>query len=161
MCNKADFMEAAGSGPEVAGCRSARSHLRRSILLRGEDDRRLLLAVLCRPQGQAGKRQLLRKLRGRRAGGLPPLQAMPAKRAQFGSAAGREVAEICRGIETARQIPSLNEMASRAGMSAYHFHRLIQSCHRRDAEGLCDRPSCCAIVMSDGAISKTDFDTQR
>jgi AraC family transcriptional regulator of adaptative response/methylated-DNA-[protein]-cysteine methyltransferase len=38
-----------------------------------------------------------------------------------------KVAEICRNIETAPQIPSLNEMAGRAGVSPSHFHRLFKS----------------------------------
>lgn len=38
-----------------------------------------------------------------------------------------KIAEICRGIETAPEIPNLNEMARRAGMSLYHFHRLFKT----------------------------------
>ncbi|MGH6840025.1 MAG: bifunctional DNA-binding transcriptional regulator/O6-methylguanine-DNA methyltransferase Ada [Methylocella sp.] len=38
-----------------------------------------------------------------------------------------KVAEICRGIETAPEIPSLGEMARRAGLSTYYFHRLFKT----------------------------------
>jgi AraC family transcriptional regulator of adaptative response/methylated-DNA-[protein]-cysteine methyltransferase len=37
------------------------------------------------------------------------------------------VAEICRGIESAEEIPSLGELARKAGLSAYHFHRLFKA----------------------------------
>jgi AraC family transcriptional regulator of adaptative response/methylated-DNA-[protein]-cysteine methyltransferase len=38
-----------------------------------------------------------------------------------------KVAEICRGIESAEEIPSLGELARKAGLSAYHFHRLFKA----------------------------------
>ena len=38
-----------------------------------------------------------------------------------------KVAEICRVIETAPQIQSLNAMARRAGLSPSHFHRLFKT----------------------------------
>jgi AraC family transcriptional regulator of adaptative response/methylated-DNA-[protein]-cysteine methyltransferase len=38
-----------------------------------------------------------------------------------------KVAGICRGIETAEEIPSLSDMASKAGMSIHHFHRLFKT----------------------------------
>jgi AraC family transcriptional regulator, regulatory protein of adaptative response / methylated-DNA-[protein]-cysteine methyltransferase len=37
------------------------------------------------------------------------------------------VAEICRGIESSEEIPSLGELARKAGLSAYHFHRLFKA----------------------------------
>ncbi|HXV09031.1 MAG TPA: bifunctional DNA-binding transcriptional regulator/O6-methylguanine-DNA methyltransferase Ada, partial [Burkholderiales bacterium] len=40
--------------------------------------------------------------------------------------AGR-VAEICRLIESAETVPSLEELARRAGLSAYHFHRVFRA----------------------------------
>lgn len=38
-----------------------------------------------------------------------------------------KVAEICRGIEAAEEIPSLGELARKTGLSAYHFHRLFKA----------------------------------
>ncbi len=38
-----------------------------------------------------------------------------------------KVAEICRFIETADHVPSLAELAKRADMSAYHFHRVFKA----------------------------------
>ena len=37
------------------------------------------------------------------------------------------VAEICRYIEAAPEIPSLEDMARKAGLSAFHFHRLFKA----------------------------------
>jgi AraC family transcriptional regulator of adaptative response/methylated-DNA-[protein]-cysteine methyltransferase len=50
-----------------------------------------------------------------------PDQLSPAeKQAQL-------IAEICRVIEVADTMPSLEELASQAGLSTYHFHRLFKS----------------------------------
>ena len=38
-----------------------------------------------------------------------------------------KVAEVCRFIESAAEIPSLNTLADRAGLSAYHFHRVFKA----------------------------------
>ena len=38
-----------------------------------------------------------------------------------------KVAEICRYIEAAPEIPSLDAMARRAGFSPYYFHRLFKT----------------------------------
>ncbi len=37
-----------------------------------------------------------------------------------------KVAELCRYIEIADDVPTLNELATRAGMSAYHLHRVFK-----------------------------------
>ena len=47
----------------------------------------------------------------------PPLEQLHAAK----------VAEICRVIETVRDTPHLAELAARAGMSAYHFHRVFKA----------------------------------
>jgi len=38
-----------------------------------------------------------------------------------------QIAALCRLIETADQVPTLDELASHAGMSAFHTHRLFKS----------------------------------
>jgi AraC family transcriptional regulator of adaptative response/methylated-DNA-[protein]-cysteine methyltransferase len=37
------------------------------------------------------------------------------------------IAEACRSIESAERVPTLGELAERAGLSAYHFHRLFKA----------------------------------
>src|SRR5262245_25237115 len=39
----------------------------------------------------------------------------------------RQVAELCRMIEHSEQVPTLEELASRAGMSAFHTHRMFKA----------------------------------
>ena len=39
---------------------------------------------------------------------------------------GAQVAELCRYIESADEVPTLDELAQRAGLSAYHLHRLFK-----------------------------------
>jgi len=56
----------------------------------------------------------------------------PCKRCQPGRPALAEqhaatVAEICKLIEQAETVPSLAELAQRAGMSSYHFHRIFKA----------------------------------
>jgi AraC family transcriptional regulator, regulatory protein of adaptative response / methylated-DNA-[protein]-cysteine methyltransferase len=56
----------------------------------------------------------------------------PCKRCKPDRAARHEqhaavVAEICRVIETAEEPPALADLARRAGMSAYHFHRVFKA----------------------------------
>ncbi|MEP7119359.1 MAG: bifunctional DNA-binding transcriptional regulator/O6-methylguanine-DNA methyltransferase Ada [Byssovorax sp.] len=38
-----------------------------------------------------------------------------------------QVADLCRFIEAAEQTPSLDELASRAGLSVYHLHRVFKA----------------------------------
>ena len=40
---------------------------------------------------------------------------------------GATVAAICKFIEEAETVPSLKELAERAGLSAYHFHRVFKA----------------------------------
>jgi AraC family transcriptional regulator, regulatory protein of adaptative response / methylated-DNA-[protein]-cysteine methyltransferase len=49
--------------------------------------------------------------------GQPPLAAEHAAR----------VTELCRFIENAEHMPGLDELAKRAGLSAYHLHRVFKS----------------------------------
>jgi AraC family transcriptional regulator, regulatory protein of adaptative response / methylated-DNA-[protein]-cysteine methyltransferase len=39
----------------------------------------------------------------------------------------RQVAELCRLIESSDRVPTLDELASRAGLSAFHTHRLFKA----------------------------------
>ncbi|MGH6835129.1 MAG: bifunctional DNA-binding transcriptional regulator/O6-methylguanine-DNA methyltransferase Ada [Methylocella sp.] len=61
-----------------------------------------------------------------RAGFRPCKRCKPDKPALVERHAAK-VAEVCRGIETASEIPSLGELARKAGLSAYHFHRLFKT----------------------------------
>jgi AraC family transcriptional regulator, regulatory protein of adaptative response / methylated-DNA-[protein]-cysteine methyltransferase len=56
----------------------------------------------------------------------------PCKRCEPGKPAlierhAAKVAAVCRGIESTEEIPSLGELARKAGLSAYHFHRLFKA----------------------------------
>ncbi|VCU71659.1 Bifunctional transcriptional activator/DNA repair enzyme Ada [Pigmentiphaga humi] len=55
----------------------------------------------------------------------------PSRRtASRGAVAARHaelVADCCRLIETAATVPALDELAHRAGLSAYHFHRIFKA----------------------------------
>jgi AraC family transcriptional regulator, regulatory protein of adaptative response / methylated-DNA-[protein]-cysteine methyltransferase len=61
-----------------------------------------------------------------RAGFRPCKRCKPNEMSLVAQNAAK-VAEICRVIETAPQIPSLNAMAGRAGLSPSHFHRLFKT----------------------------------
>jgi AraC family transcriptional regulator of adaptative response/methylated-DNA-[protein]-cysteine methyltransferase len=56
----------------------------------------------------------------------------PCKRCKPGAPAAAQqhaakVADLCRFIERAAQPPTLDELASRAGLSAYHLHRVFRA----------------------------------
>lgn len=61
-----------------------------------------------------------------RAGFRPCKRCRPNEPSLAEQHAGK-VAEICRGIKIAPEMPSLKMMASRAGMSPSHFHRLFKT----------------------------------
>jgi AraC family transcriptional regulator, regulatory protein of adaptative response / methylated-DNA-[protein]-cysteine methyltransferase len=61
-----------------------------------------------------------------RAGFRPCKRCKPGEPVLSGQHAAK-VAEICRYIEAAPEIPSLDAMARRAGFSSYYFHRLFKS----------------------------------
>lgn len=61
-----------------------------------------------------------------RAGFRPCKRCKPHEPSSAGQHAAM-VAAICRSIEAAPEIPRLNEMAGRAGLSLYHFHRLFKA----------------------------------
>ena len=81
-----------------------------------------------------------------------------------------KVAEICRFIETADHVPSLDELAKRARMSAYHFHRVFKTVTgvtpaayargeraKRVREGLTHEPSVTAAIYGAGFNSNSRF----
>ena len=81
-----------------------------------------------------------------------------------------KVAEICRFIETADHVPSLDELAKRAGMSPYHFHRVFKAVTgvtpaayargeraKRMREGLAHEPSVTAAIYGAGFNSNSRF----
>jgi AraC family transcriptional regulator of adaptative response/methylated-DNA-[protein]-cysteine methyltransferase len=61
-----------------------------------------------------------------RAGFRPCKRCRPDQAPLAERQAGR-IAEICRHIENSESIPTLAELARRAGMSPWHFHRLFKS----------------------------------
>ncbi|MGH6863399.1 MAG: bifunctional transcriptional activator/DNA repair enzyme AdaA, partial [Methylocella sp.] len=61
-----------------------------------------------------------------RAGFRPCKRCKPNEPALVARHAAK-VAEICRGIESTEEICSLGELARKAGLSAYHFHRLFKT----------------------------------
>src|ERR1700693_5141126 len=60
------------------------------------------------------------------AGFRPCKRCMPDQPSRVAQHAAK-VAEICRLIEDAETVPSLEVLADRAGLSAYHFHRIFKA----------------------------------
>ncbi|WP_431276024.1 bifunctional DNA-binding transcriptional regulator/O6-methylguanine-DNA methyltransferase Ada [Variovorax ureilyticus] len=60
-----------------------------------------------------------------RAGFRPCMRCRPDEPARSSLQADR-VAELCRHIESAAQVPTLDELAERAGLSPWHLHRLFK-----------------------------------
>jgi AraC family transcriptional regulator of adaptative response/methylated-DNA-[protein]-cysteine methyltransferase len=80
------------------------------------------------------------------------------------------VTEICRFIKTADHVPSLGELAKRARMSAYHFHRVFKALTgvtpaaygrgeraKRVREGLAGEQSVTAAIYGAGFNSNSRF----
>ncbi len=61
-----------------------------------------------------------------RAGFRPCGRCKPDQPALIEQRAAK-VAEICRSIADAEEVPSLRELASAAGLSPYHFHRVFKA----------------------------------
>jgi AraC family transcriptional regulator, regulatory protein of adaptative response / methylated-DNA-[protein]-cysteine methyltransferase len=59
--------------------------------------------------------------------GFRPCKRCKPNRPGLAEQHAAKVAEICRFIETADHVPTLAELATRAGMSAYHFHRVFKA----------------------------------
>ncbi len=59
--------------------------------------------------------------------GFRPCQRCKPDQPSLGHVHAAKVAGICRVIETAEETPHLAELAARAGMSPYHFHRVFKA----------------------------------
>ena len=110
----------------LAGGGAARPQRRRRVLLRGADHGRLLPPELRRALGTARERLLPCGLCRCRARRLSRLQALPPQEAAANGQAAA-VANACRLIETAEELPSLDQLAAAAGLSRFHFHRVFKS----------------------------------
>lgn len=58
--------------------------------------------------------------------GFRPCKRCKPNQATLADQRAATIADVCRFIETAESPPTLNELASRAGMSAFHFHRVFK-----------------------------------
>lgn len=59
--------------------------------------------------------------------GFRPCKRCKPDQAPLGAQHAAKVAEICRLIEDAETVPGLGELASRAGLSTYYFHRVFKA----------------------------------
>ncbi|MCG3200668.1 MAG: Bifunctional transcriptional activator/DNA repair enzyme Ada [Gammaproteobacteria bacterium] len=59
--------------------------------------------------------------------GFRPCRRCRPNEASLAERHARIVAGICRSIEAAEQVPSLEELAARAGLSPFHFHRIFKA----------------------------------
>ncbi len=59
--------------------------------------------------------------------GFRPCKRCKPNELPLGEQHAAQVAEICRLIENAEKVPSLAELASHAGLSTYHFHRVFKA----------------------------------
>lgn len=88
--------------------------------------------VYCRPS--CGARRARREnvafhasCREAEAAGFRPCKRCRPDEGSLKERQARIVAEACRFIEAAEEIPNLADLAARAGLSAYHFHRLFKA----------------------------------
>jgi AraC family transcriptional regulator of adaptative response/methylated-DNA-[protein]-cysteine methyltransferase len=58
--------------------------------------------------------------------GFRPCKRCKPDRCSLAEQHAAKVAELCRFIENAEQLPALDALARRAGMSAYHLHRVFK-----------------------------------
>lgn len=61
------------------------------------------------------------------AAGYRPSRRAAADQTTVAAQHAALIAAACRHIESAESTPTLNELAQRAGMSSYHFHRVFKS----------------------------------
>ena len=100
---------------------------RRASLL-GQDHRRVLPAVLRGAPGAAGERPLPCDMRGRRAGGLPPVQALQARpAARWPSSRRRWSPSLPPHRGSGRAAESRHSWRPCGGLSPYHLHRVFKA----------------------------------
>ena len=58
--------------------------------------------------------------------GFRPCKRCKPDQLSLASQHAAKVAELCRFIENAEELPTLDELAQRAGLSAYHLHRVFK-----------------------------------
>jgi AraC family transcriptional regulator of adaptative response/methylated-DNA-[protein]-cysteine methyltransferase len=61
------------------------------------------------------------------AAGFRPCKRCKPDQASLAERNAQAVAAACRAIETAEEIPSLDDLAAQAGMSPFHFHRVFKA----------------------------------
>jgi AraC family transcriptional regulator of adaptative response/methylated-DNA-[protein]-cysteine methyltransferase len=88
--------------------------------------------VYCRPSCPARRAkpsnvQFHASVKDAERAGFRPCKRCKPDEAGLAEQHAAKVAEICRFIETADHVPSLDELAQRAGMSTYHFHRVFKA----------------------------------
>ena len=59
--------------------------------------------------------------------GFRPCKRCKPDEAALADQQAARITDICRFIETAEEIPNLDALAGRAGMSVYHFHRTFKA----------------------------------
>ena len=64
---------------------------------------------------------------GAEAAGYRPCQRCKPKGAPLAARQAELVAEACRAIEAAEELPTLDQLAARAGLSPFHFHRVFKA----------------------------------
>ena len=98
-----------------------------TVLLRGAHHRRVLPALLPLAPRQARERVVLRSCDAAERPAFVPANAAGREVPRSPTAARPTVAQICDYIERAEHTPRLAELAERAGMSPYHFHRVFKA----------------------------------
>lgn len=88
--------------------------------------------IYCRPScgARLAKRENVAfhaSCREAEAAGFRPCKRCKPDEASLNERHARIVADACRLIETAEEAPSLADLASRAGLSSYHFHRVFKA----------------------------------
>ena len=127
------------SRENVGGGPAARSGLRRPVLRRGQDHRRLLPAELQVASGETRERPLLFDRRSGGAGGISRLQALPPRPARRDGPAGRGGAARLRADRVGRGSALARRPRRGSGAEPLPLPSRVQEGDRRDAQGLCGR----------------------